>query len=65
MSWNTQLAGWIKLTGDVESLQSTQAGNARYDPLPDKAILKLQFNGRRHAPGRNFDKKSSRQPQAA
>jgi hypothetical protein len=39
MSLNTKLAGWLKLTSNVESLQSTQAGDARYGARPDKAIL--------------------------
>ncbi len=61
MSLNTQLAGWIKLTSDVESLQSTQAGNALHYQLPDGAILNVRLIWRCDAPCCKFDEKSSRQ----
>ena len=43
MSLNTKLAGWHKLASEVESLQSTQAGDARYDQRPDKATLNVRL----------------------
>lgn len=42
MSLNTKLAGWHKLANEVKSLQSTQAGDARYCQLPDKATLNVR-----------------------
>jgi hypothetical protein len=43
MSLNTKLAGWLTLTRDTESLQSTQADDDWHGQRPDKAILNLQF----------------------